>query len=81
MTNIGEIKIQKQYIEKVNKLNKNKNLKYYILTMGCSLNENDSEKISGMLEEMNYVRTEDYTEADFIVFNTCWIDYLVSLEK
>ena len=68
-----EIEIQKEYIEKVNKLNKDKNLKYFILTMGCSLNENDSEKISGMLEEMNYKRTEDYTEADFIVFNTCCI--------
>ena len=42
------IDIQKQYIEKVNNLNKNKSFKYYILTMGCSLNENDSEKICGM---------------------------------
>ena len=73
MTNIDEIKLQKQYIEKVNELNNNKNLKYYILTMGCSLNENDSEKICGMLEKMNYTRTEDYMEADFIVFNTCCI--------
>ena len=73
MANIDEIEIQKKYIKKVKELNKYKNLKYYILTMGCSLNENDSEKISGMLEEMNYVKTEDYTEADFIVFNTCCI--------
>ena len=73
MTENNEIKIQKEYIEKVYELNKYKNLKYYILTMGCSLNENDSEKISGMLEEMNYTRTEDYTKADFIVFNTCCI--------
>ena len=68
-----EIEVQKEYINKVNELNKNKNLKYYILTMGCSLNENDSEKICGMLEKMNYRRTEDYMEADFIVFNTCCI--------
>lgn len=73
VTNIDEIKIQKEYIEKVNEINKNKNLKYYILTMGCSLNENDSEKISGMLEEMNYSRTDEYIDADFIVFNTCCI--------
>ena len=68
-----EIEVQKQYIKKVNELNKDKNLKYYILTMGCSLNENDSEKICGMLEEMNYTRTEDYGKAAFIVFNTCCI--------
>ena len=46
-----------KYIEKVNELNKDKKLKYYILTMGCQLNENDSEKLCGMLEKMNYVRT------------------------
>ncbi len=40
-----EIEKQKEYIEKVKKLNKGKNLKYEILTMGCQLNENDSEKI------------------------------------
>ena len=34
-----------EYIEKVNKINENKKLKYYILTMGCQLNENDSEKL------------------------------------
>ena len=51
--NIQEkVKKQQEYIEKVNKLNSGKNLKYAILTMGCQLNENDSEKISGMLEEM-----------------------------
>jgi len=70
---IDEIKVQKEYIEKVRKLNINKNLKYHILTMGCSLNENDSEKICGMLEEMNYVRTSNIEEANFVVFNTCCI--------
>jgi len=68
-----EIKIQKEYIEKVKNINADKNLKYHILTMGCSLNENDSEKICGMLEEMNYSRTENLNEANFVVFNTCCI--------
>ena len=54
-----EIEKQKQYIEKVREINKEKQLKYYILTMGCQLNENDSEKICGMLEEMGYISTED----------------------
>jgi len=68
-----EIKEQKGYIEKVKNINKDKNLKYHILTMGCSLNENDSEKICGMLEEMNYSKTDDINEANFVVFNTCCI--------
>jgi len=68
-----EIKLQKEYIEKVKSINANKNLKYHILTMGCSLNENDSEKICGMLEAMNYTITENINEANFIVFNTCCI--------
>ena len=67
------IKIQQEYIEKVNKLNSGKNLKYAILTMGCQLNENDSEKISGMLEEMGYNRTDKVEEANFIAFNTCCV--------
>lgn len=41
--------------------------------MGCQLNENDSEKLSGMIEEMGYTRTENIEEADLIVFNTCCV--------
>ena len=62
-----------QYIEKVNEINKNKELKYYILTMGCQLNENDSEKLSGMLEKMNYKKTENMKEADLVLYNTCCV--------
>ena len=40
----NEINLQKEYIEKVKKINENKRLKFSILTMGCQLNENDSEK-------------------------------------
>ena len=68
-----EIKEQKEYIEKVRKINKGKNLKYAILTMGCQLNENDSEKISGMIEQMGYTKTEDPKEADLNLFNTCCV--------
>ena len=68
-----EIEKQKQYIEKVREINKEKKLKYYILTMGCQLNENDSEKICGMLEEMGYISTEDYTQSDLVIFNTCCV--------
>lgn len=62
-----------KYIEKVKEINKNKTLKYYILTMGCQLNENDSEKLCGMLENMNYQKTDDMKEADLVIFNTCCV--------
>lgn len=68
-----EIILQKEYIEKVNKENQNKNLKYNILTMGCQLNENDSEKLSGMIEHMGYTKTENVNEADLVLFNTCCV--------
>lgn len=64
---------QEKFIELVKQKNIGKNLKYAILTMGCQLNENDSEKIAGMLEEMQYEYIEDYKEADLIVFNTCCV--------
>lgn len=35
------------------------------------MNENDSEKISGILEEKGYERTKDEKNADIIVINTC----------
>ena len=62
-----------KYYEKINELVGNKNNKYHIFTMGCQLNENDSEKISGMLTKMGYIETDEFKEADFIIFNTCCV--------
>ena len=73
MNTENEIIKTKQYIEKIKKINSNKNLKYSILTMGCQLNENDSEKLCGMLEEMGYTKTENQKEADIALFNTCCV--------
>ena len=64
---------QEKFIELVKEKNKDKKLKYAILTMGCQLNENDSEKIAGMLEKMQYEYITDFKEADLIVFNTCCV--------
>ena len=68
-----EIEKQKQYMEKVKNIIKGKNLKYTILTMGCQLNENDSEKICGMLEQMGYTKTEKIEETNLAIFNTCCV--------
>ena len=68
-----EIQKQKKYIENINKIISGKNKKFLIQTMGCTLNENDSEKISGMATEMGYTKTENIMDADLIIFNTCCI--------
>ena len=64
---------QEKYIQKVKEKINNQNLKYNILTMGCQLNENDSEKISGMLTKMGFEETEILENADMIIFNTCCV--------
>ena len=70
---MNEIDIQKKYISKVKEINENKTKRYTILTMGCQLNENDSEKLCGMLQQMGYERTENQKEADLALFNTCCV--------
>lgn len=47
--------------------------KYYIETWGCQMNEEDSEKISGMLKTMEYEKTDLKDAADIIIFNTCCV--------
>jgi tRNA-2-methylthio-N6-dimethylallyladenosine synthase len=44
---------------------------YWLHTFGCQLNENDGEKIAGLLDEMGYLPALDMREADIIVLNTC----------
>jgi len=50
-----------------------KNKYYHIITYGCQMNEHDSEKLAGMLENMNYKYTEELENADIILLNTCII--------
>jgi len=53
--------------------------KYLIETMGCQMNDRDSETLAGMIEEMGYERAADgrisvrsvQIPADLIVVNTC----------
>ncbi len=45
--------------------------KALVITYGCQQNENDSERIRGMLKQMGYDFTEEKEEADLILYNTC----------
>ena len=44
---------------------------YEVRTFGCQMNVHDSERMSGLLEAAGYVRAEEGTEPDVVVFNTC----------
>ncbi|WP_125153699.1 tRNA (N6-isopentenyl adenosine(37)-C2)-methylthiotransferase MiaB [Clostridium rectalis] len=46
---------------------------FLIYTWGCQMNEEDSEKLSGMLQTIGYNKTEDKEKADIIIFNTCCV--------
>ncbi|MBC2581367.1 tRNA (N6-isopentenyl adenosine(37)-C2)-methylthiotransferase MiaB [Clostridium sp. DJ247] len=46
---------------------------FFLETWGCQMNEEDSEKISGMLKMIGYHRTEIKASADLIIFNTCCV--------
>ena len=48
-------------------------MKYFIKTFGCQMNVHESEKLAGMLESLDYNRTDNESDADIIVFNTCAI--------
>ncbi|WP_416176422.1 tRNA (N6-isopentenyl adenosine(37)-C2)-methylthiotransferase MiaB [Clostridium sp.] len=56
------------------KQNKNINEKNFLIeTWGCQMNEEDSEKLSGMLKNMGYNKTSNKEDADIIIFNTCCV--------
>ncbi|MDD4688955.1 MAG: tRNA (N6-isopentenyl adenosine(37)-C2)-methylthiotransferase MiaB [Eubacteriales bacterium] len=49
----------------------NSSRKALVITYGCRQNENDSERIRGMLEKEGYAFCESTAEADLVIFNTC----------
>ncbi len=47
--------------------------KFFVRTYGCQMNELDSEIMVGMLEKRGLIRTEEESDADLLIFNTCSI--------
>lgn len=47
--------------------------KYLILTYGCQMNENDSERLGGLLQKIGYEETSSMEDADAILLNTCCV--------
>ena len=45
---------------------------FFVQTFGCQMNARDSEKLTGILEEIGYEEAES-EEADFVIYNTCTV--------
>lgn len=67
-----EMMEQEQTTKKIAAM-KNKPKSYFIATLGCQMNEHDSEKIAGMLHKMGIEPAAAKEEADFVIYNTCCI--------
>ena len=72
-----ELDIQRQYADKVRLTvsalasELGRPLYFRVVTYGCQQNEADSERLSGMLSDMGYEKTDDEKQADLILVNTC----------
>ncbi|MDF2556616.1 MAG: tRNA ((37)-C2)-methylthiotransferase MiaB [Bacillales bacterium] len=47
--------------------------KFYLRTYGCQMNTHDSEVMTGIFMALGYVETDDMTDADVALLNTCAI--------
>ncbi|HLU34201.1 MAG TPA: radical SAM protein, partial [Thermomicrobiales bacterium] len=45
--------------------------KFFIWTMGCQMNEADSQKVAAMLQEVGYEKATSEEDADIVVLNSC----------
>ncbi|MBI2475505.1 tRNA (N6-isopentenyl adenosine(37)-C2)-methylthiotransferase MiaB [Candidatus Uhrbacteria bacterium] len=45
--------------------------KYHLITYGCQMNKNDSERLSGLLRGLGFEPTSEKEQADIILLNTC----------
>ncbi len=50
-----------------------KRKKYHIKTWGCQMNVYDSQRIGEILQGLGYEISEDSTEADLVILNTCHV--------
>jgi tRNA-2-methylthio-N6-dimethylallyladenosine synthase len=57
----------------ITKRNSSEEKSFLIHTYGCQMNEEDSEKLSGMLKSLGYTRTQSKEKASIIIFNTCCV--------
>jgi len=80
-THVSEEEIVKQYrfMDLIKEINAEYEMKsgrkrlVFLQSFGCQMNENDSERLWGMLSEMGYCEGKNSEESDVIIFNTCCV--------
>lgn len=65
------MEIAKQYVAQIAE-QKGRPLTFCVNTFGCQMNARDSEKLTGILEKIGYVKKET-EDADFVIYNTCTV--------
>lgn len=60
-------------MEQFRELNRQRQHYYSISTYGCQMNEHDTEVMRGLFESMGFAQTDDRSQADIILLNTCAI--------
>lgn len=50
-------------------------MKFFIETIGCQMNINDSDKITDCLLISGLEQTNDMSEADLVILNTCSVRF------
>ena len=70
-----EVALQHEYMSRVRAIieKEGKHLYALVRTFGCQQNEADSERLAGMAEAMGYEITDQESQADLILVNTCAI--------
>ena len=69
----AQMQTQKEFMQKIKQRNSQRAAQplAFVVTYGCQQNENDSERIRGMLAEAGYGFCEKAEDADLILYNTC----------
>lgn len=44
---------------------------YHLITFGCQMNKNDSQRLASLLQSMGFVYEEEKEQADLVLVNTC----------
>ena len=65
------IRAAREYIRQLS-AQKGEPLTFHVATFGCQMNAKDSEKLTGILEEAGYQKS-DSENADFVLYNTCTV--------
>ena len=68
----SEIHAQREFMDRV-RLLAHRPQSYHIVTLGCQMNERDSETIAGMLDAMGLCQESVREKADLILYNTCCV--------